>query len=227
MKKFIPLLIFIFTLLLSFIDGGNLALVYVAFLICAFYYIFKPIERRLDRKQKQIINQKKIEELNEIANRGIMYDYDEETIYLYNPQNEKKFFDYYKSHLSEDDDYFMSKKELIEYSYLNRVYKYEPFKLTYKIDDCVVSAMLGDQWVVIGEVSKDDLEKIKNHKSKILYLYPNIYKEIDYDEVKSITKEPYFAFKCETLMNSDEVEEAKRLKQEALNEIEKLKKDEA
>ena len=95
-----------------------------------------------------------------------------------------KFYNAYKEDLEENDDYFMTKKEILdEYYSGDKIYKYEPFSLPYKVEDGkVYSYIKEDEWLYVGSLKKRDLAKYLRSKKAELYLMPNFFKKVFSDD---------------------------------------------
>lgn len=105
-------------------------------------------------------------------------------------ENADRFFRFYKDDLYENDDFNLSARELKELYYREKVYKYDRFELSYKIEDGVVYSML-DDWVKVGTIKRN----IPDGSS--FYLFPNIYKYVSADSVEKESGDHYFGFEIE------------------------------
>lgn len=106
-----------------------------------------------------------------------------------------KFFRAYKEDLDENDDYHMTKKEILdEYYYGDKIYKYEPFSLPFKVEDRKVFSQLEDgEWTFVGNIKKRDIEKYEKSIKSELYLMPNYFKKvIDVETVEADSGDSYF-----------------------------------
>lgn len=120
-------------------------------------------------------------------------DWYDKTIYLDNQEHEDEFLKYYRRDLGKTDWYTKTAKELREDHDGERVYKYYPLKLPYKIEGTdVYSYMKENKWVKIGSVSEDDKEKILNNTTKFSF-HANVYKEVD-DKIEVVEDDPFFSF---------------------------------
>ena len=118
-------------------------------------------------------------------------NYIEYTVYPVDQVNADKFFNFYKQDLDENDVYDWSNKELLEDSYEDKVYRYAPFKLDYKIEDGNVYAEMDGEYVLTGRLKKTDLDRIDDGN---YFLYPNIYKKINDESVVKGSGDHYFGF---------------------------------
>ena len=106
-----------------------------------------------------------------------------------------KFVRAYKEDLEETDDYHMTKKEILdEYYYGDKIYKYEPFSLPFKVEDRKVFSQLEDgEWTFVGNIKKRDIEKYEKSIRTELYLMPNYFKKvIDEETVETDSGDSYF-----------------------------------
>ena len=106
-----------------------------------------------------------------------------------------KFFHAYKDDLSENDEYSQTKKEIMDGYYDNgeKIYKYEPFELPFKIDDDKVYSYIDeDKWIPVGTLKKSDKGKLKRSTETELYLMPNYYKRVIYDDIETEHGDAYF-----------------------------------
>lgn len=119
-----------------------------------------------------------------IAVNGMVYPDDQERV--------EDFVKYYKRDFNKDETYQLSAKELKEDHEGERIYKYYPFKLDYKIEGNDVLAELKDEYVKIGTLTDEQIEYL-NGCSKKLNLYQNEYKEVD-DTIEHVEDDPFFGF---------------------------------
>lgn len=105
-----------------------------------------------------------------------------------------KFFQAYKDDLEENDDYHMTKKEILEEYYDgDKIYKYEPFLLPFKVEDGkVYSYIKEDEWIYVGSLKKRDIAKYERSKRTELYLMPNYFKKVYDDSVETDSGDSYF-----------------------------------
>ena len=119
-----------------------------------------------------------------IAVNGMVYPDDQERV--------EDFVKYYKKDFNEDETYQLSAKELKEDHEGERIYKYYPFKLEYKIEGNDVLAELKGEYVKVGTLTDEQIEYL-NGCSKKLNLYQNKYKEVD-DTIEHYEGDPFFGF---------------------------------
>lgn len=113
--------------------------------------------------------------------------------YLVDIENEDKIFKLVKDDLDENDEYSESAKYLKENYDHEKVYKYEPYELPFKIEDKYVFAQVGDKWYKVGRLKKTaDLDG-----RLTLYLYPNEYKYVTEDSVEKDKGSHYFGIEVE------------------------------
>ena len=117
--------------------------------------------------------------------------YIEYTVYPVDQVNADKFFNFYKQDLDENEEYDWSNKELLEDSYDDKVYRYDPFKLNYKVEDGNVYAEMDGEYILTGRLKKTDLDRIDGGN---YFLYPNIYKKINDESVVKESGDHYFGF---------------------------------
>ena len=117
--------------------------------------------------------------------------YIEYTVYPVDQVNADKFFSFYKQDLDENEEYDWSNKELLEDSYDDKVYRYDPFKLNYKVEDGNVYAEMDGEYILTGRLKKTDLDRIDGGN---YFLYPNIYKKINDESVVKESGDHYFGF---------------------------------
>ena len=98
-----------------------------------------------------------------------------------------KFFRAYKEDLDENDDYSQTKKEILEYyDYGEKIYKYEPYELPFKVENGeVFSYIKEDKWIKIGRLKKTQIKKYEQSSCTCLYLMPNYYKKVYDDEIET------------------------------------------
>lgn len=106
------------------------------------------------------------------------------------------FEKWYKEELIENTEYYRSNKDLREDYYEEKIYKFEPFELPFKIEENkVYSYMKEDEWVLVGTIKKNDQEAFKNALECKLYLMPNSYKYVGDNFVKAENNDTYFGLK--------------------------------
>ena len=110
--------------------------------------------------------------------------------YLNDAKNEDRFVKAYKPEFEENDDYHLSAKELKEDYADEKVYRYMPYELPYKIQDQVVYSQIGDEWLEVGKLKKG----VKLDDFATFYLYPNEYKYVTEDSVEKENDGAYFGF---------------------------------
>jgi len=105
-----------------------------------------------------------------------------------------KFVRAYKEDLDENDDYHMTKKEILdEYFDGDKIYKYEPFSLPFKVEDRKVFSQLEDgEWTFVGNIKKRDIEKYEKSIRTELYLMPNYFKKVNDETVEADSGDSYF-----------------------------------
>lgn len=97
----------------------------------------------------------------------------------------------YKREYTENDDYHLSAKELKE-DYLNqRVYKYDPYELPFKMDGVDVYSQIKDKWIKVGRVKKTEMNLLND--TATLLIYPGAYKYVREDGIEKDETVPYFA----------------------------------
>lgn len=102
-----------------------------------------------------------------------------------------KFDKTYKRDYTVNDDYSLSAKELKE-DYLNeRVYKYDPYELPFKMDGMDVYSQIKDQWIKVGRVKKTEMNLLND--TATLLIYPGAYKYVREDRIEKGETVPYFA----------------------------------
>ena len=105
-----------------------------------------------------------------------------------------KFVKAYKEDLDENSDYHMTKKEILdEYFDGDKIYKYEPFSLPFKVEDRKVYSQLEDgEWTFVGNIKKRDMEKYEQSTKTELYLMPNYFKKVNDETVEADSGDSYF-----------------------------------
>ena len=119
-----------------------------------------------------------------IAVNGMVYPDDQERV--------EDFVNCYKKDFNKTDWYTMSAKELKEYHEGEKVYKYYPLNVNYKIEGNDVLAELKGEYVKIGTLTDEQIEYINSHNSW-LRLYQNEYKEV-WDTIEHVEDDPFFGF---------------------------------
>ena len=105
-----------------------------------------------------------------------------------------KFVKAYKEDLEENDDYHMAKKEILdEYFDGDKIYKYEPFSLPFKVEDGKVYSYIEDEkWMYVGSIKKREIAKYEQSKKTELYLMPNYFKKVNDETVEADSGDSYF-----------------------------------
>ena len=105
-----------------------------------------------------------------------------------------KFFRAYKEDLEETDEYHMTKKEILdEYFDGDKIYKYEPFSLPFKVEDGKVYSYIEDEkWMYVGSIKKREIAKYEQSKKTELYLMPNYFKKVNDETVEADSGDSYF-----------------------------------
>lgn len=103
-------------------------------------------------------------------------------------QNADKFLKAYKQDLEENDDYYLSAKELREDYEGEKVYKYEPLELPLKLEGKDVYSYIDEgEWIKVGRLKKNaDIDG-----KLTLRLFPNTYKYVG-DTIEKETEDSYF-----------------------------------
>lgn len=111
-----------------------------------------------------------------------------DVVYLIDTENEKRVRKYYNEELVENDEYYQSAKELKEYYDHERVWKYEPVEIPFKMEGQEVYTELDGEWVRIGKVKKNaDLGG-----KLTCYFYVKEYKYVTEDSVEKEKSDDYF-----------------------------------
>ena len=113
--------------------------------------------------------------------------------YLVDTENADRVYKYHREDLEENEDYFQSAKELREWYDNEKVWKYDPLELPYKLEGREVFTQLDDEWVKVGRLKKT--ADIEGGELK-LYLYPNEYKYVTEDSIEKEKGEHYFGIEC-------------------------------
>ena len=105
-----------------------------------------------------------------------------------------KFFRAYKEDLEETDEFHMTKKEILdEYFIGDKIYKYEPFSLPFKVENGkVYSYIEEDNWEYVGSIKKREIAKYERSKRTELYLMPNYFKKVNDETVEADSGDSYF-----------------------------------
>ena len=116
-----------------------------------------------------------------------------DVVYLIDTENEKRVRKYYNEELVENDEYYQSAKELKEYYDHERVWKYEPVEIPFKMEGQEVYTELDGEWIRIGKVKKNaDLDG-----KLTCYLYVKEYKYVTEDTVEKEKGDDYFGIEVE------------------------------
>lgn len=122
------------------------------------------------------------------------YDYEYRTVRLKEQEYETSFFRFYKEDFNENDDYTLTKKELIEEHEGERIYRYYPLQIPFKLDGTdVYSYTKEEEWRKVGVITEHEA-KLVNNNTSWLQLYGGSYKQIYDDEVEIDTRDPFFGF---------------------------------
>lgn len=111
-----------------------------------------------------------------------------EIVYLKDIENGDRFFKELKEELSENDEYDRPTRELKEDYDHEKVYRYEPEQLDYRIEDRQVYAMLNGEEFHVGRVKKG----VDVPPDALLFFYPNVYKYVKPDEISKESGDHYF-----------------------------------
>lgn len=110
-----------------------------------------------------------------------------------------RFENAYKKFYDENDEYFLSDKELKEgYDYGDKVYKFEPYELPLKMVNWDVYSYIEEgEWEKIGRIkSTADIDgKLK------LFIFPNIYKYVTENHVEKESDDSYFGIEVSRYVN--------------------------
>ena len=111
-----------------------------------------------------------------------------EVNYLVDTENEERVRKYYNEDLIENDEYYQSAKELKEYYDHERVWKYEPVEIPFKMEGKEVYTDLDGEWVRIGRVKKTaDLDG-----KLTCYFYVKEYKYVTEDSIEKEKGDDFF-----------------------------------
>jgi len=111
------------------------------------------------------------------------------TYYLVDTENADRVRKYYKEDLVENDEYYQSAKELKEYYDHEKVWKYEPIEIPFKLEGRDVYTNIEDEWFKIGRV-----KKTANMNGEVVacYFYIKEYKYVTEDCVEKEKGDDYF-----------------------------------
>ena len=108
--------------------------------------------------------------------------------YLADTENADKIYKLIKDDLEENPEYSNSAKELREYYDHEKVWKYYPYELAFKIEGKEVFAEVNDTWYRVGRLKRNaDLNG--NH---VLCFYANEYKYVTEDSIEREKGDHYF-----------------------------------
>lgn len=111
-----------------------------------------------------------------------------EVNYLVDTENADKIYKLIKDDLEENPEYSNSAKELREYYDHEKVWKYYPYELAFRIEGKEVFAEVNGEWYRVGRLKKNaDLNG--NH---VLCFYANEYKYVTEDSVEKEKGDDYF-----------------------------------
>lgn len=108
--------------------------------------------------------------------------------YLADTENADKIYKLIKDDLEENPEYSNSAKELREYYDHEKVWKYYPYELAFKIEGKEVFAEVNNTWYRVGRLKRNaDLNG--NH---VLCFYANEYKYVTEDSIEREKGDHYF-----------------------------------
>lgn len=108
--------------------------------------------------------------------------------YLVDTENADRVKRYYKEDLVENDEYYLSAKELKENYDHERVWKYEPVKIPFKIEGNNVFTEIEGDWFKIGRLKKGaDLDG-----ELTCYFYVKEYKYVTEDSIEKEKDDDFF-----------------------------------
>lgn len=113
-----------------------------------------------------------------------------EFVYLKDIENADRFFRGLKDELAENDEYDRPARELKEDYDHEKVYRYIPECLDYRIEDRQVYAMLDGAEYHVGRIKKG----AEVPPGSVLCFYPNVYKYVTEDDVSEESGDHYFGF---------------------------------
>lgn len=155
----------------------------IVFLVCVVLFCLS-VSVQLKERRDMEKRMPKGDAPKPIAVNGMVYPDDQERI--------EDFVKYYKQDFNKDETYQLSAKELKEDYEGERIYKYYPFKLDYKIEGNDVLAELKDEYVKIGTLTDEQIEYISSHFSR-LNIYMDEYKDVE-DTIEHYEGDPFFGF---------------------------------
>ena len=192
MKKIIPYLAVELLFLIGMFAGGNENIMALCFIMLIAFPIIVLLFKFFKNIEKTPSREKPIEPAEPAETRKLTYD---EYLWLQDTEDiGNRFYRAYKDDLEENDDYHMTKKEILEDYYDgDKIYKYEPFLLPFKVEDGkVYSYIKEDDWVCVGTLKKRDIAKYERSRKSELYLMPNYFKKVYDDEVEADHGDTYF-----------------------------------
>lgn len=120
--------------------------------------------------------------------------------YLVDTENAERVRKHYRQDLEENDEYFQSAKELKEYYDHEKVWKYEPFEIPFKLEGRDVYTNIEDEWFKIGR-----LKKTADIEGKLTcYYYVNEYKYVTEDSVEKEKDDDYFGIEVKKQVTHDQ-----------------------
>lgn len=121
------------------------------------------------------------------------YSITTDLFYLVDTENADRVMKFYKEDLIENDEYYRTAKELKEDYDHEKVWKYEPLEIPFRLEGREVYAQLDDEWVKVGRLKKT--ADIEGGELK-LYLYVNEYKYVTEDSIEKENGDHYFGIEC-------------------------------
>ena len=159
-------------------------IIFLVFLVLFLFSLFINIRERKDFK-KRMAESSRYRTISTIN-------------YLVDTENADRVLDFYKEDMEESEEYHRSAKELKEDYDNEKVWKYEPIEIPFKLAEKEVYAQLDDEWVKVGRLKKTaDL----NGELK-LYLYVNEYKYVTEESVDKEKGDHYFGIECKRTIDT-------------------------
>ena len=147
------------------------------FIVLPFYYLFTSLTKK---KQEHITE----------ANKPKKYT---KKLWIHGTDEAETFFKAYKEDLWENEDYHLPAKDLHEMYEDEKVFKYDPYDLPFKIEGQKVYSWIDkDEWIYIGSIKRQDTDDLERSLSTTLYLYPNIFKYVTEGSIEKDEDEHYF-----------------------------------
>ena len=165
----------------------------IALIIVAFVTIKSDIEqKRIKKRDEELLKKWEAKPKTET-----FYNWVVDT------ENANKFVKAYREDLVENDDYYLSKKELLENSYEGtKVYKYEPLDLPLKLEGKDVYSYIDeDEWIKVGRLKKNAVIDGK----LTLRLFVNQYKRVGYDSMEKDSGDAYFGVECIKTIENEKI----------------------